>query len=65
MDAKELRATLETKISKAGKPYEVVSVYLTDTYKKTVFLEEAEKELLRQSTSIKKDLDLEMPNFLD
>ena len=65
MDAKELRATLETKISKAGKPYEVVSVYLTDTYKKTVFLEEAEKELLRQSTSRKKDLDLEMPNFLD
>lgn len=65
MDAKELKATLETKISKAGKPYEVVSVYLTDTYKKTVFLEEAEKELLRQSTSRKKDLDLEMPNFLD
>ena len=39
MDAKELRATLETKMSKAGKPYQVICIYLTDTYKKQVFLE--------------------------
>lgn len=64
MDAIELKATLETKISKAGKPYDVVYVYLTDTYKKAVFLEEAEKELIKQSMSRKNDLNLEMPDFL-
>lgn len=65
MDAIELRATLETKISKAGKPYDVICVYLTDTYKKTVFLEEAEKELLKQFKSREKEKDLDMPSFLD
>ena len=64
MDAIELKATLETKISKAGKPYDVVYVYLNDTYKKAVFLEEAEKELIKQSMSRKNDLNLEMPDFL-
>ena len=48
MDAKELRATLETKTSKAGKPYQVICIYLTDTYKQQVFLEASEKQLLKQ-----------------
>lgn len=64
MDAIQFKATLETKISKAGKPYDVLMVHLTDTYKKPVFLEEAEKELVKQSLS-KKDNSLEMPDIFN
>ena len=55
----------QTAMTKAGKPYDVICVYLTDTYKKTVFLEEAEKELLKQFKSREKEKDLDMPSFLD
>lgn len=63
MDARELKATLETKISKAGKPYQVIYVYLTDTYKKPVFLEEAEKELLKQYNN--NNNNSEMPDLFN
>lgn len=54
MDAIELRAALETREKKDGSgTYQVVAVYLTDTYKKSVFLEESEKELIRLSTKDK------------
>lgn len=65
MDAKELRATLETKLSKAGKPYQVISIYLTDTYKKQVFLEEVEKELLKQYSKNNDNNNLEMPDLFN
>lgn len=65
MDAKELRATLETKMSKAGKPYQVICIYLTDTYKKQVFLEEAEKELLKQYLRNNDNNNLEMPDLFN
>jgi len=58
----ELKATLETKVSKAGNTYDVVVIKLTDTYEKLVFLEKAELELLRQSKN--NNSDLQMPDFL-
>lgn len=47
----DVKATLETKISKAGKEYQVLVVKLTDTYSKLVFLEQAEIELLKANNS--------------
>ena len=47
----ELKATLETKVSKAGNTYDVIVIKLTDTYEKLVFLEKAELELLKQCNS--------------
>lgn len=58
----DVKATLETKQSKAGNTYDVLVVKLTDTYEKLVFLEKAELELLRQSKN--KNSELEMPDFL-
>lgn len=43
----EVKATLEEKVSKNGNPYTAVVIHLTDTCKKTVFLEPAEIELLK------------------
>lgn len=47
MDAIEVRATLETRVSKkTGKPYQCLVIKLTDTYEKLVFLDTAEIELV-------------------
>ena len=48
MDAIEIRATLETRVSKkTGKPYQCIVIRLTDTYEKVVFLDTAESELIK------------------
>lgn len=45
----ELKAKVEKRISeKTGKEYYVVAVKLTPTYEKSVFLDKAEVELLKQ-----------------
>lgn len=49
-----LRGVLVEKVSKAGNTYYCVELYLTETYKKIVFLDEAEIELLRLSHSKEK-----------
>lgn len=43
----DLKCQLVTRTSKEGKPYDVIVINLTDTYEKLVFLDSAEKELLR------------------
>lgn len=43
----KLNAVLVEKVSKNGNPYVCVEIYLTDKVKKTVFLEEAEVELIK------------------
>ena len=48
---KEFKATLETRISKKGKQYEVLVIKLTDKLEKLVFLEQAELELLKLSSN--------------
>lgn len=48
MDAIEVRATLETRVSKkTGKTYQCLVIKLTDTYEKVVFLDNAEVELIK------------------
>lgn len=48
MDAIEVRATLETRVSKkTRKPYQCLVIKLTDTYEKVVFLDTAEIELIK------------------
>lgn len=42
----DVKATLETKTSKAGNSYKVVVLKLTDDYEKMVFLDKAEIALL-------------------
>lgn len=54
MQAIKLDATLETRISKSGNPYQVVILKLTETYEKRVFLEKAELELLEVSSKSQK-----------
>lgn len=50
MDAIEVRATLETRISKkSGKPYQCLVIKLTANYEKVVFLDNAEVELLKMN----------------
>lgn len=50
MDAIEVRATLETRVSnKSGKPYQCIVIKLTDTYEKVVFLDTAEIELIKMN----------------
>lgn len=51
----ELKATLETRISKKGNEYQVLVIKLTDTYEKRLFLEQSELELVKLANS-KKDL---------
>lgn len=43
----DVKATLETRQSKAGNSYEVVVIKLTEKSEKLVFLSPAEKELLK------------------
>lgn len=43
----KLNCTLETRLSKSGKEYQVVVIKLTDKSEKLVFLSPAELELLR------------------
>lgn len=43
----KLDAKLVEKVSKNGKPYVCVEITITPNVKKTVFLEEAEVELIR------------------
>ena len=43
----------------------VICIYLTDTYKKQVFLEEAEKELLKQYSKNNDNNNLEMPDLFN
>mgnify|MGYP003446438779 CR=1 FL=1 len=43
----EVKATLETRISKKGLPYQVLVIKLTDKYEKLVFLTQSEIELLK------------------
>lgn len=48
MDAIEVRATLETRVSKkTGKTYQCLVIKLTNTYEKVVFLDNAEVELIK------------------
>jgi hypothetical protein len=50
MDAIEVRATLETRVSKkSGKTYQCIVIMLTDTYEKIVFLDNAEVELIKMN----------------
>lgn len=50
MDAIEVRATLETRVSKkTGKAYQCLVIKLTDTYEKVVFLDTAEIELIKMN----------------
>ena len=50
MDAIEVRATLETRVSKkSGKTYQCIVIKLTDTYQKIVFLDSAEVELINMN----------------
>ena len=53
----DLKCTLETRTSKEGKPYEVIVIKLTETYEKLVFLDTAEKELLKLSGQTEKFVD--------
>ena len=54
MDVKRLNATLETRVSKTGNPYDVIVIKLTDKYEKLVFLDKAELELLEISSKSQK-----------
>ena len=45
----DLKCSLTTKLNKEGKPYEVIVIKLTDTYEKLVFLDPAERELVKLS----------------
>lgn len=45
----DVKATLETKTSKAGNSYKVVVLKLTDDYEKMVFLDKAEIALLESN----------------
>lgn len=50
MEAFEVRATLETRVSKkSGKTYQCIVLKLTDTYEKIVFLDSAEVELIKMT----------------
>lgn len=50
----DVKATLEDKISKDGKPYKCIEIQITPTYKKVVFLQQAELELLALNDKNKK-----------
>lgn len=45
----DLKCQLVTRTSKEGKPYEVIVIQLTNSYEKLVFLDTAEKELIKLS----------------
>lgn len=45
----DIRAQLVTRTSKSGKEYQCLEIYITDDYKKLVFLDKAELALLELS----------------
>lgn len=47
----EVKATLETRISKKGNSFKCIVIKLTPTYEKLVFLDRAEVELLEKSNN--------------
>lgn len=47
----DVKATLETRQSKAGNNFQVIVIRLTDNYEKLVFLDKAEIELLKLKNS--------------
>lgn len=49
-----LKCELVEKESKNGNNYICIEIYLTDTYKKQVFLDQSEVELLKILANIKK-----------
>lgn len=49
-----LPATLESRTSKEGNPYICISVKITDTYEKVVFLDRSEIELIKMVYSKEK-----------
>ena len=60
MIERDLKATLVKKTSKKGNDYECVMLELTPKYKKVVFLDDAELELLKfcdNKSTKKNDLD--------
>lgn len=57
----DVKATLETRLSKNGNEYEVLVIKLTDNSEKLVFLSPAEKELIKLYNN-KED---EKPPFLN
>ena len=60
MIERDLKATLVKKTSKKGNDYECVMLDLTPSYKKVVFLDDAELELLKfcdNKSTKKNDLD--------
>lgn len=48
-----LQCSLETRLNKENKPYEVIVIKLTDSYEKLVFLDNAEKELVKLVKNVK------------
>ena len=46
-----IKCNLVEKVSKSGNNYLCLEIYLTDTYKKIVFLDKAEMELLKLSNN--------------
>lgn len=52
----DLKATLETRVSKKGNNYEVLVIKISDNLEKLVFLEPAELELLKLNDSKKINL---------
>lgn len=56
----DVKATLETRVSKRGTDYQVLVIKLTDSYEKLVFLEPAEIELLKLN---KKNDSFDFPNI--
>lgn len=46
-----IKCNLVEKVSKKGNNYLCLEIYLTDTYKKVVFLDQAEVELLKLSNN--------------
>ena len=46
-----IRCNIVDKVSKNGNNYKCLEIYLTDTYKKIVFLDKAEMELLKLSNN--------------
>lgn len=53
----DLKCQLVTRTSKEGKPYEVIVIQLTDTYEKLVFLDSAEKELIKMTNKVEPYVD--------
>lgn len=53
----DVKCRLETRTSKEGRPYEVLVIQLTSTYEKLVFLDSAEKELLKLSNNTEPFVD--------